>query len=71
VHNSYGQQLGDFGVVTHSIPLLWENTSALNMTKNQIVKKGNISMQFCKTEDQVVDILMKALSRDLFKKKTK
>jgi len=57
-------------VVTHTIPLLWENTSALNMTKNQIVKKGNISMQFCKTEDQIVDILMKSLSRDLFKKKT-
>ncbi|XP_070013750.1 secreted RxLR effector protein 161-like [Nicotiana sylvestris] len=34
------QQLEDFGVLTKSVPLLCDNTSALNMAKNPVEHKG-------------------------------
>ncbi|CAL0323673.1 unnamed protein product [Lupinus luteus] len=32
------------------------------------VEKGNLRMEFCRSEDQQADILTKALKRDLFQK---
>ena len=80
------QQVKDFGIETSCIPILCDNTSAINMAKNPVqhkrtkhidvrhhflrdnVEKGNIIMEFCKTENQVADIFTKALGRELFKK---
>ena len=80
------QQLKDFGIETGCIPILCDNTSAMNMAKNPVqhkrtkhidvrhnflrdnVEKGNIVMEFCKTEDQVADIFTKALGRESFQK---
>ncbi|XP_075088319.1 secreted RxLR effector protein 161-like [Nicotiana tabacum] len=81
------QQLKDFGVLTESVPLLYDNTSTLNKAKNLVqhkktkhidvrhhfmrdnVEKGLICMKFCSTEDQIVDIFTKALSREHFERK--
>ena len=30
------QQLSDFGVVMHNVPIFYDNTSAINITKNLI-----------------------------------
>ncbi|WMV49882.1 hypothetical protein MTR67_043267 [Solanum verrucosum] len=78
------QQLEDFGVLTDTIPLICDNTSAMNMAKNHVqhkrtkhidvrhhflrdnVEKNNVVMRYCKTEDQVVDIFTKALSKECF-----
>lgn len=67
-----------------TIPLICDNISTLNMTKNLIhdkrtkhidvrhhflkdqVEKGNISMKYCRTEDQIADIFTKPLGRDQF-----
>ena len=80
------QQLKDFGIETCCIPILCDNTSAINMAKNPVqhkrtkhidvrhhflrdnVEKGNIIMEFCKTENQVADIFTKALGRESFQK---
>ena len=80
------QQLKDFGIETCCIPILCDNTSAMNMAKNPVqhkctkhidvrhhflrdnVEKGNIVMEFCKTENQVADIFTKALGRESFQK---
>ncbi|XP_070004811.1 uncharacterized protein [Nicotiana sylvestris] len=80
------QQLEDFGVFNNCVPLLCDNTSTVNMTKNPIqhkrtkhidvryhflrdnVEKGLICMKFCNTEDQIIDIFMKALSREHFER---
>lgn len=77
------QQPEDFGVITHTIPLLCDNTSALNMAMNPVkhkrtkhiyvrttflrdnAERRNICMQFCKTEDQIVDIFTKLLRTSL------
>ncbi|XP_070010760.1 secreted RxLR effector protein 161-like [Nicotiana sylvestris] len=79
------QQLEDFGVLTKSVPLPCDNTSALSMAKNSVqhkktkhidvrhhflrnnMEKGLICMKFCSTEDQIADILTKALSREHLK----
>ena len=80
------QQVKDFGIETSCIPILCDNTSAINMAKNPVqhkrtkhidvrhhflrdnVEKGNIIMEFCKTENQVSDIFPKALGRESFQK---
>ena len=80
------QQLKDFGIGTGCIPILSDNTSAINMVKNPVqhkstknievrhnflrdnVEKGNIMMEFCKTENQVADIFTTALGRESFQK---
>ncbi|XP_070010320.1 secreted RxLR effector protein 161-like [Nicotiana sylvestris] len=80
------QQLEEFGVLSKSVPLLCENTSALNMVKNPVqhkrtkhidvrhhflrdnVEKGLICMKFCSIEDQIADIVTKALIREQFER---
>ncbi|XP_070013586.1 secreted RxLR effector protein 161-like [Nicotiana sylvestris] len=80
------QQLENFGVFTKCVPLLCDNTSALNMANNLVqhnrtkhidmghhflrdnMEKGLICMKFCSTEDQIVDIFTKALSREHFER---
>ena len=80
------KQLKDFGKETGCIPILYDNTSDMNMAKNPVqhkrtkhidvrhhflrdnVGKGNIVMEFCKTENQVANIFTKALGRDSFQK---
>ncbi|XP_074271823.1 secreted RxLR effector protein 161-like [Silene latifolia] len=78
------QQLSDFGMFYDSVPIMCDNTSAINISKNPIqhsrtkhieirhhflrdhVEKGNISLKFCKTEDQIADIFTKPLARAQF-----
>ncbi|XP_075074361.1 secreted RxLR effector protein 161-like [Nicotiana tabacum] len=80
------QQLEDFGIFSDCVPLLYDNTIALNMAKNPVqhkrtkhidvrhrfhiynVEKGLICMKFCSTEDQIADIITKALSREHFER---
>lgn len=38
------QQVENFGVITHTIPLLCDNTSALNMAKNLVQHKSTKSI---------------------------
>lgn len=78
------QQLKDFGIRTHTIPLLCDNTNDVNMGKNPVqhkrtrhidvrhhflrdnVEKETICMQYCRTEDQIADIITKTMSKDQF-----
>lgn len=80
------QQLRDFGVDIGCVPILCDDTSAINIAKNPCqhkrtkhidsrhhflrdnVEKGNISIKFCNTENQIADIFTKALNRDRFEK---
>ena len=80
------QQLGDYGKSYSSIPVLCDNTSAINISKNPVqhsrtkhieirhhflrdnVEKGLITMEFCRTEDQVADIFTKPLNREPYEK---
>ena len=77
-------QLKDFGVCFGSVPILCDNTSAINISKNPVqhsktkhieirhhflrdnVEKGNVELEFCRSEDQLADIFTKPLSRDVF-----
>ena len=80
------QQLGDYGKSYSLIPVLCDNTSAINISKNPVqhsrtkhieirhhflrdnVEKGLITMEFCRTEDQVADIFTKPLNREPYEK---
>ncbi|XP_074283797.1 uncharacterized protein LOC141608335 [Silene latifolia] len=80
------QQLRDYGMIINCVPILCDNTSAINISKNPVqhsktkhidirhhflrdnVEKGNISLKFCKTEDQLSDIFTKPLAREQFEK---
>ena len=77
-------QLKDFGVCSGSVPILCDNTSAINISKNPVqhsktkhieirhhflrdnVEKGNVSLEFCRSEDQLADIFTKPLCKEVF-----
>ena len=74
-------QLQDYGMSLGTVPILCDNTSAINISKNLVhhsrtkhidirhhflrdnVEHGNISMEHCRTEEQIADIFTKALDR--------
>lgn len=80
------QQPMDFGMDVGCVPILCDNTSAINIAKNLVqhkrtkhidirhhflcdnIEKGLVSIMFCPTENQIVDIFTKALSREHFEK---
>jgi hypothetical protein len=80
------QQLQDFGVNIECVPIMCDNTSAINISRNPVqhsrtkhieirhhflrdhVEKGNISLEFCATDEQWADIFTKPLLRERFEK---
>jgi len=78
------QQLSDFGLNLSKIPLLCDNTSAINLIKNPIqhsrtknieichhfirdhITNGDCEIQFVSTENQLVDLFTKPLSKERF-----
>ena len=68
------QQLEDFGLKINKVPLLCDNTSAVNLTQNQIrhhfildhINNGDCEIKFVSTESQLADIFTKPLSKDMF-----
>ncbi|XP_070029757.1 uncharacterized protein [Nicotiana sylvestris] len=79
-------QLVDFGIEVDCIPIFFDNSSAISMTKNPVhhkrnkhidvrqhflrdnYEKGLISIEFCATDKQIVDIFTKALSIENFER---
>ena len=41
------QQLSDYGLNYHQIPILYDNTSAINLTKNPIMHSETKNIQIC------------------------
>ena len=78
------QILKDYGVNLDQIPILCDNTSAINLSKNPIqhlrtkdieirhhflrdhVQKGDVVIKFVSTENQLVNIFTKPLSKEHF-----
>ena len=72
----------DYGLTLSKIPILCDNTSAINLTKNHDarikhieiyynfirdhVSKGDIYLEYVCTENQLADIFTKPLDRERF-----
>ena len=78
------QTLFDYGMFITNSPIMCDNTSAINLSKNIIhhshtkhidikhhslrdhTLKGDISLNFISTDNQIVDIFTKPLKEDIF-----
>ncbi|CAM8935603.1 unnamed protein product [Rhodiola kirilowii] len=79
-------QLSDFNLHFHQVPIFCDNTSAISIAKNPVqhgkskhieikhhflrdcVEKELVTINFCRSEDQVADIFTKSLHKDAFEK---
>ena len=78
------QTLSDFGLTFSHVPIKYDNTSVISISKNPVphsmtkhieirhhfsrdhAQKGDITLEFVRTEDQLVDILTKPLNEEQF-----
>ena len=73
------QTLGDFNLIFEHVPIKCDNTSVINISKNPTkhieirhhflrdhAQKGDITLEFVRTKDQLADIFTKSLSEEQF-----